>query len=537
MAARFGCEHAPSGSAGACVYPRLPRPDAGERRTLRHRLTGHLAVRRRGGQGTRGPSSATWRRTNGTPGSCCTSSCQLRANGRECRAAAGVCDSPRTAPAPARPARPTRRARPSAAVAPAGVLRSGRELQRLGDAARPTSSPRRAPLPAGSGDSATPPRTAPARRPTCPADVDSPAGTVCNPGSGDVCDPDETCTGAAGQACPADTSPPADTVCRPAPAISATPTRTAPGSRTRAAPPTSSTPAGTVCKPGSGDLCDPDETCTGTAGQPCPADTVVLRRVTICRTGSGDLCDPDEYCTGIADQGCPADVVRRPARSATPARAMSVIPTRPAPARPASLPDRHRRAEQHRLPRRLRRSLRPRRELHRDRTRPVRPTRARPPSTVCRARLGRRLRPDENCTGTAGRLPDGRRRAEHHRLPPGAGVLRRGRALHRHAGPRVRPTLRAVSQRAVARTGSATSPRTATGVERGLSGRRRRAAVCRASAGVCDVAESCNGSSTLPGRCLRHARRLPAQRRHLRRRREMHGLERELPGRYGSARR
>jgi hypothetical protein len=59
---------------------------------------------------------------------------------------------------------------------------------------------------------------------------------VCREGSGDLCDPDETCTGLAGQACPGDEV----------------------------------STSGTVCRPGSGDLCDPGDQCTGVAGEACP---------------------------------------------------------------------------------------------------------------------------------------------------------------------------------------------------------------------------------------------------------------------------
>jgi hypothetical protein len=59
----------------------------------------------------------------------------------------------------------------------------------------------------------------------------APTSTVCRTGSGDLCDPDETCDGTT-TVCPADVV----------------------------------APATTTCNPGSGDLCDPDESCTGTPG-------------------------------------------------------------------------------------------------------------------------------------------------------------------------------------------------------------------------------------------------------------------------------
>ena len=96
------------------------------------------------------------------------------------------------------------------------------------------------------------------------------ATTVCNAGSGDLCDPDELCSGTANAACPADT------------VASAT----------------------TVCNAGSGDLCDPDELCSGTAGVACPADVIAVAD-TVCR-GAADDCDVAEVCDGVGSN-CPAD--------------------------------------------------------------------------------------------------------------------------------------------------------------------------------------------------------------------------------------
>ncbi|MCC6525858.1 MAG: hypothetical protein IT373_24640 [Polyangiaceae bacterium] len=98
----------------------------------------------------------------------------------------------------------------------------------------------------------------------------APDGTLCRAGSGDACDPDETC---AGGSCPTDTV----------------------------------APASTVCRTGSGDSCDPNETCPGTAGAACPAD-VVASAVTECRPKNGS-CDVAESCPGVAGQACPADAV------------------------------------------------------------------------------------------------------------------------------------------------------------------------------------------------------------------------------------
>lgn len=103
---------------------------------------------------------------------------------------------------------------------------------------------------------------------TCAHDPGN-AGAVCRAGSGDLCDPTETCTGSAAD-CPAEV-------------IAA---------------------AGTVCRAGSGDLCNPTETCTGVATQACPADAF-LPSSAVCRADAGD-CDVAENCTG-GPAACPVD--------------------------------------------------------------------------------------------------------------------------------------------------------------------------------------------------------------------------------------
>jgi hypothetical protein len=98
------------------------------------------------------------------------------------------------------------------------------------------------------------------------------ATTVCNPGSGDVCDPDESCPGTPGGACPADVI------------ASAT----------------------TICRAGSGDICDPDESCTGVADATCPPD-FVEPPTTVCRPDAG-VCDVEDYCPGTPGDPCGPDV-------------------------------------------------------------------------------------------------------------------------------------------------------------------------------------------------------------------------------------
>jgi hypothetical protein len=108
-------------------------------------------------------------------------------------------------------------------------------------------------------------------------------GTVCR-AAVDLCDAEETCSGASG-ACPADALQPAGTICR-APA----------------------------------DVCDAAETCAGTISA-CPAD-VLKGAGTVCRAAA-DTCDLVETCSG-ADPGCPADA-SNPSCSATPAGAIGFV--------------------------------------------------------------------------------------------------------------------------------------------------------------------------------------------------------------------
>jgi hypothetical protein len=64
-------------------------------------------------------------------------------------------------------------------------------------------------------------------------------------------------------------------------------------------------PAGTLCRPAAG-ICDVEETCTGTSPS-CPADAFISS-ATVCRAATG-ACDAAENCTG-ASATCPADAVK-----------------------------------------------------------------------------------------------------------------------------------------------------------------------------------------------------------------------------------
>jgi hypothetical protein len=92
---------------------------------------------------------------------------------------------------------------------------------------------------------------------------------VCRTGSGDICDPNETCPGTAGGACPADAYKSDTYVCR--------------------------TSAGT---------CDVVEKCPGTPSAACPGDGFKDSSVP-CRVAA-NVCDAVEYCPGDGPN-CPSD--------------------------------------------------------------------------------------------------------------------------------------------------------------------------------------------------------------------------------------
>jgi len=161
----------------------------------------------------------------------------------------------------------------------------------------------------GSGDLCDPDEVCTGASAACPPDRFESTATVCNAGSGDLCDPDEFCPGVPDQACPKDVFEPSTTSCNVGSGDLCDPDEFCTGNPDVGCPADAFEPATTVCNPGSGDLCDPDELCPGVADQGCPADTFEPA-TTVCNPGSGDLCDPDELCPGVADHGCPADTFK-----------------------------------------------------------------------------------------------------------------------------------------------------------------------------------------------------------------------------------
>src|SRR2546422_10691326 len=136
-------------------------------------------------------------------------------------------------------------------------------------------------------------------------------GALCYAGSGDVCDPDQFCTGLS-TTCPAPMTEPITLMCRPS-AGECDPAEFCPGVAGAPCPPDAKAPAATACaddgNPCSLDQCDgTHDVCQHPAGN----------TGAVCYPGSGDGCDPAHYCPG-ASTTCPRPtpaprtVVRRPA--------------------------------------------------------------------------------------------------------------------------------------------------------------------------------------------------------------------------------
>jgi hypothetical protein len=131
----------------------------------------------------------------------------------------------------------------------------------------------------------------------CPADAFEPTTTECRASAGE-CDPAESCPGT-GPNCPADARDPSGTAC----STDGNPCTVDQCDGTNVACQHPAGNAGTVCRTGSGDACDPDEVCTG-ASPTCPAD-VTLPGFT-CRPAAGE-CDVAENCGGLPTDPCPPD--------------------------------------------------------------------------------------------------------------------------------------------------------------------------------------------------------------------------------------
>jgi hypothetical protein len=123
------------------------------------------------------------------------------------------------------------------------------------------------------------------------------SGAVCRASSG-ACDPTETCSGASGL-CPADSKLSSGTVCRAA-VGGCDKAETCDGT-SNACPTDSKLAAGTTCRAAAG-VCDKAETCDGTSNY-CPTDDKLVGNV--CRVAA-DVCDKADTCDGYLND-CPPD--------------------------------------------------------------------------------------------------------------------------------------------------------------------------------------------------------------------------------------
>ena len=227
---------------------------------------------------------------NGTSTSCCTSTCQFRAAGQQCRPAIGVCDAAESCTGTSGdcPA--------DGWLATSVVCRPSAGECDLADHC-PGTGPNCGP------DDKVPTET-PCTSDGNPCTIDwcngvlnkcqhpaGNAGATCRAAAG-VCDLAETCNGTS-DACPADAKKAAGTTCRAAAGVcdvAETCDGTASG-----CPADALAPAGTVCRPSAG-ACDLAETCTGSSAA-CPADTGAP-------DADGDgVCDAQDNCDAVPNAG------------------------------------------------------------------------------------------------------------------------------------------------------------------------------------------------------------------------------------------
>jgi hypothetical protein len=234
---------------------------------------------------------------NGTPGSCCTASCGLRAAGLFCRLpmdacdAAELCDGVNPICPPDAYSPGSQVCRPGAGDCDPAELCSG-----FGPACPPDeiAAPTVVCRAASPGEVCDVSEFCDGVNVDCPADAVEPSGTLCR-GAAGVCDVVDVCDGS-GKLCPGD-------------AKSTGPCRAAAGACDTAescdgvgndCPADAFQPASVTCRAAAG-VCDLAEHCTG-SGAACPADA---KSSAVCRAAAG-ACDAAESCDGIAD-ACPGD--------------------------------------------------------------------------------------------------------------------------------------------------------------------------------------------------------------------------------------
>ena len=208
---------------------------------------------------------------NGAAGTCCTSTCQFRAAGQNCRPEASICDedelctgSAATCPADVPVAAATRVCRPTATVCDVDDFCDGSSF-------------------------------------TCGTDNVVGAGIrVCRP-EATICDADDFCDGVS-HVCGTDNVVPAGTrLCRAASDL-CDEDDFCDGIDHQCVVENIS-PTTKLCRPVSG-VCDAQDFCDG-VNKPCPADSVLPDTV-LCRASAG-FCDIADYCDGVAP-ACGTDV-------------------------------------------------------------------------------------------------------------------------------------------------------------------------------------------------------------------------------------
>jgi hypothetical protein len=133
---------------------------------------------------------------------------------------------------------------------------------------------------------------------SCPADSPAPANRVCR-SAADACDVTEVCDGVS-RSCPADRFSSAGTVCRASVAECDVAERC---SGTQRSCPADAFAANTVVCRVASDVCDEVEFCSGSSAY-CPFNAFKAR-FTVCRPSAG-VCDVADTCTGTG-ASCPAD--------------------------------------------------------------------------------------------------------------------------------------------------------------------------------------------------------------------------------------
>ncbi len=248
-----------TGCTGTCVYPGSPsrnQPDDGHFVNITYAsLCGNGVV------DVVGPINEQCDQggANGTAGSCCTSSCQFRGAGQECRGLAGACDQAEVCTG-------------ASGTCPADIFLGTGVICRA----------------ASAGMDCDEDEVCAGGTPNCPADGVKPNGTLCR-ASGGVCDPQEVCNGSS-KLCPSDGKSTA--LCRGAAGVCDL-AEFCDGVNNNCPTDIFKTSA-TPCRPGV-DVCDQTENCPGGAPD-CPADGVKPNG-TSC-TSDGNPCTVDQ-CDGV----------------------------------------------------------------------------------------------------------------------------------------------------------------------------------------------------------------------------------------------